>query len=96
MTKHQDLQMFCSRIKQIWVFFTYIVGRGSETQFQVGEFLLMQRFNPLTANSFNWNFHPLEVVSRWRDSQLQVSENYSDLTKLKSTILKCIMSVLFR
>ena len=26
--------------------------------------------NPLTAKLFNWNFHPLEVVSRWRDPQL--------------------------
>ena len=42
---------------------------------------LFQRFNPLTAKLFNLNFHPLEVVSRWRDPQLQVSENYSDLTK---------------
>ena len=38
-------------------------------------------FNPLTAKLFYFNFHPLEVVSRWRDPQLQVSENYSDLTK---------------
>ena len=42
--------------------------------------------NPLTAKLFNLNFHPLEVVSRWRDTQLQVSENYSDLTKLRSTV----------
>ena len=34
------------------------------------------RVNPLTAKLFNLNFHPLEVVSRWRDPQLQVSENY--------------------
>ena len=27
------------------------------------------------------NFHSLEVVSRYRDPQLQVSENYSDLIK---------------
>ena len=40
----------------------------------------------LTAKLFNWNFHALEVVSR--DPQLQVSENYSDLTKLRSIILK--------
>ena len=33
-------------------------------------------FNPLTAKLLNWNFHSLEIVSRWRDSQLQVSENY--------------------
>ena len=31
--------------------------------------------NPLTAKLFNWNFYPLEVASRWRDPQLQVSEN---------------------
>ena len=29
--------------------------------------------NPLTAKLFNLNFHPLEVVSRWRDPKLQVS-----------------------
>ena len=45
-------------------------------------------FNPLTAKLFNLNFHSLEVVSRWRDPQLQASENYSDLTKWRSTILK--------
>ena len=44
--------------------------------------------NPLTAKLFNLNFHPLEVVSRWRDPQLQVSENYSDLTKWRSTLFK--------
>ena len=45
-------------------------------------------FNPFTAKLFNLNFHPHEVVSRWRDPQLQVSENYSDLTKWRSTIFK--------
>ena len=30
--------------------------------------------NPLTAKLFNCNFHPREVVSRWRDPQLQVSK----------------------
>ena len=44
--------------------------------------------NPLTAKLFNLNFHPLEVVSRLRDPQLQVSENYSDLTKWRSTVFK--------
>ena len=34
------------------------------------------------------NFHPLEVVCRWRDPQLRVSENYSDLKNWSSTILK--------
>ena len=31
--------------------------------------------NLLTAKLFNFNFYPLEGVSRWRDPQLQVSEN---------------------
>ena len=48
----------------------------------------MWLFNPLTAKLFNLNFHPLEVVSRCRDPQLQVSENYSDLTKWGPTIFK--------
>ena len=45
-------------------------------------------FNPLTTKLFSFNFHPLDVVSRWRDPQLQVSENYSDLTKGRSTVFK--------
>ena len=45
-------------------------------------------FNPLTAKLFNLNFHPLKVVSRWRDPQLQVNENYSDLTKWRSSVFK--------
>ena len=53
-----------------------------------GPILNRQRVNPLTVNLFNLNFHPLEVVSRWRDPQLQVSENYSDLTKWRSTVFK--------
>ena len=53
-------------------------------------------FNPLTAKLCNFNFHSLEVGSRWRDPQLQVSENYSDLTKWRSTLLKSywLMSIL--
>ena len=33
--------------------------------------------NLLLAKLCNLNFHPLEVVSRYRDPQLQVKENYS-------------------
>ena len=39
-------------------------------------------FNPLTAKLFNLNFHSLEVVSRWRDPQLQVSENLCHMFKI--------------
>ena len=47
-----------------------------------------QSLNPLAAKLFNLNFHPLEIVSRWRDPQLQVSENYSGLTKWMSAVFK--------
>ena len=47
-----------------------------------------QGINPLTAKLYNLIFHPLEVVCRWRDPQLQVSENYSHLTKWRSTVFK--------
>ena len=45
---------------------------------------------------FNCNFHPIDVVPRWRDPQLQVSANYSDLTQLRSTILKSYSIIRFR
>ena len=35
--------------------------------------------DPYSAKVNNLNFHPLEVVPRCRDPQLQVGENYSYL-----------------
>ena len=32
---------------------------------------------PIPAKLLNWNFHPLEIVCRYRDPQLQAGENYS-------------------
>ena len=51
-------------------------------------YLEIWAINPLTAKLFNLNFHSLEVVPRWRDPQLKVSENYSDLTKWRLTVFK--------
>ena len=48
-------------------------------------------FTPLTAKLFNLNFHPLEIVSRWRDPQLQVSENYSDLKKMEVNCFQILL-----
>ena len=36
-------------------------------------------------------FHPLEVVSRYRDTQLQVDKNYSYLFHLRPKILKILL-----
>ena len=43
-----------------------------------------KHFNPLAAKLFNRDFHSLEVASRLRDPQLQVSENYSDLSAVSN------------
>ena len=42
------------------------------------------------------NFHPLKVVSRLRDPQLQVSGNYSELTSFEIllTDVKCVIDLL--
>ena len=64
---------------------------------------LWSDINLLTAKLSNWNFHPLEVVSRSRDPQLQLSENYSELRKWRSTIFnscyllsRFIFNILFK
>ena len=41
-----------------------------------GLMIVLVHVNPSNAKSSYFNFHPLEVVSRYRDSQLQVGENY--------------------
>ena len=71
-------------ISIIWIEGTINITRHFSTETYRGSFTL----NPLTAKLINMNFHPHEVVSRWRDPQLQVSENYSDLTKRRSTVFK--------
>ena len=45
--------------------------------------------NPnIYSAKLNLNFHPLEVMSRYRDTQLQVGKNYSYLPKLRTNISK--------
>ena len=44
--------------------------------------------NPYPAKLIYVNFHPLEVVSRYRDPQLQVNENYSYLFNLSTNVCK--------
>ena len=43
---------------------------------------LWTNINPQSAKLNNLNFHPLKVVSRWRDPQLQVGEKKSFLFNL--------------
>ena len=45
-------------------------------------------FNPYPAKLVYLNFQPLEVVSRYRDPQPQVVENYSYLFNLRPNIYK--------
>ena len=50
--------------------------------------LLKNDINTYPAKVNNLNFQPLEVVSRYRDPQLQVAENYSCLFNLSTKICK--------
>ena len=43
---------------------------------------------PFSAELINLNFQPLEVVSRYRDPQFQVAENYSYFFNLRPNICK--------
>ena len=45
----------------------------------------------INTKLFNWNFYSLEVVSRCRDPQLQVSENYSDLTNWRVNDIEILL-----
>ena len=49
---------------------------------------VIHTIDPWTAKLNNLNFHPLEVVSRYRDPQLQVGENYSYSFNLRPNIYK--------
>ena len=42
--------------------------------------------NPWCTDLFNLNFQSLDVVSRYRDTQLQVTENLGDLLNLGPNI----------
>ena len=53
-------------------------------------------FNPYPAEIIYLNFQPLEVVSRYRDSQPQAVENYSYLFDLRPNIHKfCCLNTNF-
>ena len=52
--------------------------------------LYITYFEPFNRHIIQFKFSPTWscIVSRWRDPQLQVSENYSDLTKWSPTVFK--------
>ena len=52
------------------------------------DFCVVVRVNAYPAKLNNFNFQPLEVVSRYRDPQLQEAENYSQLFYLSTNIGK--------
>ena len=56
----------------------------------VSVFILVWAINLYPAKLNNLNFHPLEVVSRYRDPQLQVAENYCYLFNLTPKIWKSL------
>ena len=86
--------IFLLNIEMInWCFFIYIKPSLMLLRFNTVGASRKLTFSLLTAKLFNLNFHPPEVVSRWCDPQLQVSENYSYLTKWRSTLFKSCWSM---
>ena len=55
----------------VWKVTNYLLFISNEILYYV------EQFNPYHAKFNNLNFHPLEVVFRDRDPQLQVGETYS-------------------
>ena len=51
-------------------------------------FVVKFRISPLVVMLSNSSFHPLEDVSRYRDPQLQVGENYSYVFNFRPNICK--------
>ena len=47
--------------------------------------------NPVFPKLFNFNFHPLEVVSRCRDPQRQVSEKKSASRKMEVNDIEILL-----
>ena len=48
------------------------------------------RVNPYPAKLIDLNFQPFEIVSRYRDPQPKLVENYSYLFKLRPNIYKFV------
>ena len=53
-------------------------------------FLMDDNQNPWSTKLKNLNFHPLEVVPRYREPQLPVGENYANLYNLNHDICQSI------
>ena len=51
---------------------------------------IFHSFNPDPAKLIYLHLQPLEVVSRYRDTQLQVAKNYLDLFSLNTNIWKTL------
>ena len=83
-------------IPMIWVydhlksFYYYSAGIDFSRQNDIyrHQVLTTKVYAALLANLSYSNFHSLEVVSRYRDPQLQVRENYSHLFDLRPNICK--------
>ena len=63
--------------KMVFLDIIFVKNKKNNKDYTYPTNLFLSTFNPLTAKLFNLNFHPLEV-----------SENYSDLTKWRSTVFK--------
>ena len=71
---HMDL--WTPRTREVDLVLFHHLRRWSSIKPTLDQFLVSATMgdNPQSAKSENLNFHPLEVVSRYREPQLQVGE----------------------
>ena len=62
---------------------TWIDTLFFDSKYQIDLSTFRSYINPLIAKLFILSFHPFEVVSRWRDPQLQVSEKLFRFDKME-------------
>ena len=75
----------CTKERNICSFLSKVPQRSTNLKF----FLLFR--NLLSTKLNTWNFHPIEDVSRYRDTHLQVGEYYSYLLSFVTKHLQILM-----
>ena len=61
---------------------------GSAETIPIRDLYTWTTINPYPAQLIDLNFHPPEVVSPYRNPQLQLGKNYSYLNNLRSILCK--------
>ena len=84
--KIRQLQIMGYKVVEVSIIWNHV--RHRTCKYGINARNYVSGFNPCPARFFYLNFQPLEVVSHYRDPQLQVVKNYSYLFNLWPYIYK--------